>query len=202
MEKRNKLILIPIVLGSLLLAILTAAKFSALILSTPNLNTTPTSNLTTSIPKSSIPISTRPITSVQKQNLTLKERIAPLVSDKLKDYEVEIWDGAIFRANVEAGKTITLSFANLTFELKLTPHDLYAPSTTPHDVSTFKGKIVGNPNSSVRLSLRTNVVRGFIHTGGNDYWYIEPLKNFGDPASVDAPINTHVIYRLEDVIYN
>lgn len=158
---------------------------------------------TTTASMQSPPLSTT-TTSVQPPPLPLEQRIAPLILDSITKYEVQFLDGTVLRTRVEAGQTITLTLGERLVEIQLEPNELRAPeyvATLPpeqREVFTYKGTVVGEPDSSVRLSLRPNVVRGYIIMG-LEWWFIEPLTNFGDPATVDAPINTHIIYRTRDV---
>ena len=134
--------------------------------------------------------------------------MAPLIHTSITSYHVQLLNGSPLRAEVDAGRTIMLNIDNQQYELALEPKkSLFDPTyaeTLPEEVRDlvfYKGIVVGMSDSSVSLSLRLNVVRGSIRTG-SVRWYIEPLTNFGDPASVDAPVNTHIIYRASDVVMN
>ena len=148
-------------------------------------------------------ISTRPPSSISSP-LTLEQQVRSLVHPAITKYHVQLLNGSPLREEVDAGRTITLIIVNQQFTLDLEPNDLLDPayaatlSEEARDIGTYQGVVVGELDSSVALSLRPNVVKGFIRVG-MERWFIEPLTNFGDPATVGAPVNTHIIYLAADV---
>ena len=76
------------------------------------------------------------------------------------------------------------------FEFSISPRDLFVGSD---EVKTFRGKIIGNPDSEIRLSVDENGVKGYIFDGETRF-YIEPAAKFSTKAS----IKDHIIYKSED----
>lgn len=102
---------------------------------------------------------------------------------------------------------IQLSVGDRSFDLQLEPNDLRAPGFRQilrgakgaseqkgTQVATFKGHIVGDPDSVVRLLILPDLIQGYIRT--KDEWYfIDPLFKFvkgAPPAQV-------VAYEEDDV---
>lgn len=108
----------------------------------------------------------------------------------------------------KANQTLSISTSNKTFELSLTPRDLrasryFAEDTTAvgtrrlekASVTTYKGKIVGETNSEVRLTMDDSGIEGYFMADRERY-FIESAKKYSDFASADE----FVVYRAEDVL--
>ncbi len=106
----------------------------------------------------------------------------------------------------EAGDSLTIPTAEKNYQLSLTPSDLRAPQyfaedTTVRgvqnlkkdDVTTFKGVIVGEKNSQVRLTIDGSKIEGYFFAG-DDKFFIEPAKNYSSLAND----KDYVVYRPED----
>jgi len=76
------------------------------------------------------------------------------------------------------------------FEFSITPRDLFVGLD---EVKTFRGKINGNPDSEIRLSVDDNGVKGYIFDGETRF-YIEPAAKFTKEVS----FKDHIIYKSED----
>lgn len=93
--------------------------------------------------------------------LTPREQVAASIPPEITAYDLVELDPLALRAEVEAGNPITLPFGDQQFELKLVFNDLlsseYRAEVPPEvaNVGTYRGKVVGDPDSWVRLSLRT-----------------------------------------------
>ena len=72
---------------------------------------------------------------------------------------------------------------------KLVPNKL---SATDSEVNTFKGRIIGEPNSDVRLFINDYQLAGHVKIG-EKYHHIEPLRLLDD----DAPDVAYVVYEQE-----
>ena len=107
---------------------------------------------------------------------------------------------------VEARRTLLIPTAERSFELELTPRDLrsanYRAENTATNgvhqlgksaVTTFKGKIAGESDSEVRLTIDDAKIEGYFFTA-NDKFFIEPARKFSSRADADD----FVVYRRED----
>ena len=108
----------------------------------------------------------------------------------------------------KTSQIISFLTANRTFELSLTPHDLRSSRYIAEDVTangtrrlekapvtTYKGKIVGETDSEVRLTMDDSGIEGYFSAGAERY-FIESAKKYSDLAGVGE----FVVYRAEDVI--
>ncbi len=62
-------------------------------------------------------------------------------------------------------------------------------------IKNYKGNIIGDPTSDIRMSLDGNMLYGYIKKGKETIW-IEPAKSFDE----SLPKNTMVVYYEKDVI--
>ncbi len=76
------------------------------------------------------------------------------------------------------------------FEFSVSPRDLFVGLD---EVKTFRGKINGNLDSEVRLSVDENGVKGYIFDGETRF-YIESAARFTNKAS----FKDHIIYQSRD----
>ncbi len=110
--------------------------------------------------------------------------------------------------NAGNNRFISIATDERTFELELTPNDLRAKNyraenTTAKGVSalaagevtTFKGKIAGEPDSEVRLNIESAKVEGYFLTSGGEF-FIEAARKFSPKAGADD----FVVYRREDLL--
>jgi hypothetical protein len=107
----------------------------------------------------------------------------------------------------QAQRSFSLTAAGRSFQLDLTPRNLYSPRYRAEDttangvrqleksaVKTYKGKIAGEENSSVRLTLDGEKTEGYFVSEGERY-FIESARNYSKFASADE----FVVYRNEDL---
>ena len=108
------------------------------------------------------------------------------------------------------GKTVTVRTGTAIYELVVAPNDLRAPNykaqdtnglgmtdVAPPRVLTYKGKIAGEPDSEVRLTIDGVKVQGFFQDPSGRI-FIEPAANYSENAGPgDA-----VVYRAEDLLKN
>lgn len=107
-------------------------------------------------------------------------------------------------------RSLSFTTAGRPVELKIEPHDLRSASyrvqnrdargetTSERTPSiTFKGKVRGETDSDVRLSIDGSRVEGYYRIDEQRY-FIEPASNF----SRSAPVDQFVVYRAEDIKEN
>ena len=108
----------------------------------------------------------------------------------------------------KANRKLSISTSNKNFELSLTPRDLRAARYTAEDttavgarrlektpITTYKGKVAGDAESEVRLTLDDSGVEGFFGSKRERY-FIEPAKKYSALAADDE----FVVYRQTDVL--
>ncbi len=108
----------------------------------------------------------------------------------------------------KSNRKISIQTSNKTFELSLTPRDLraaryYAEDLTENGrrrlekaaVTTFKGKVDGEADSEVRLTIDGAETEGYFGSK-RERFFIEPAQKYSDFASADE----FVVYRAEDVL--
>ena len=108
----------------------------------------------------------------------------------------------------ESGSSLVIPIGEKKLELILTPNDLRVPNYQAEDtgatgvqtlergsVTTFKGKVAGEDNSEVRLTIDDTKVEGYFFTE-NDRFFIEPAKNYSSLANA----KDFVVYRAEDLL--
>ncbi|MDQ3712482.1 MAG: FG-GAP-like repeat-containing protein [Acidobacteriota bacterium] len=109
---------------------------------------------------------------------------------------------------VGSQQSITIPIAEKNFELMLTPRDLRAENYRAEDtsasgirqiekskVTTFKGKIIGETASEVRLSIDDAKIEGYFFTA-NEKFYIEPARKFSREASTED----FIVFEEKDLL--
>jgi hypothetical protein len=102
--------------------------------------------------------------------------------------------------------TLSLTAAGKNYQLIITPNDLRTSRYRAEDtnmigvsnlpapqVTTYKGKIAGDANSEVRLTIEKGRIEGYF-TGVDGRLFIEPASKYSSLAGPDDS----VIYRAED----
>jgi hypothetical protein len=106
-----------------------------------------------------------------------------------------------------AHKKLKLRAAGRDLELEVEQHDLRSyryrtedigPSgigeASTAEINTYKGKVAGEPNSEVRLTIdKDQKVTGFFDTAG-ERLFVEPARKYDD----NAPVEGSVVYREAD----
>ena len=103
-------------------------------------------------------------------------------------------------------KSLKFRAAGRDFDLRLEANDIRSSRYRAEDsrlmglfpmemaeVNTYKGKIAGETNSEVRLSINGNSVKGFF-TAGSERFFIEPAARYSESAATGEA----VVYREED----
>ena len=105
--------------------------------------------------------------------------------------------------------TLELSFSTLgrEFDLKLEAHDPFAPGASVHWVDDtgvveepadrgvyFRGRVEGDPDSWVRLTLRGGALAGVVTTS-DEMYFLEPAARFFGAGAASETL----AYRLSDV---
>jgi hypothetical protein len=125
-------------------------------------------------------------------------------------YDVIRLDNQAARQNAETGQIISVRTSERAFALVLAPRDLRSPRYRAEDagasgvrqlergaVNTFKGKVSGEANSEVRLTIDVNGIEGYFDSN-NERFFIEPARKYSRvAASGDL-----VVYRETDLRKN
>jgi hypothetical protein len=110
--------------------------------------------------------------------------------------------------NVKNLQSFSVATVEKTFEMFLTPHDLrsekyFAEDTTvagvrrleKTSVNTYKGKIVGEADSQIRLSIDDGKVEGYFVSEG-EMFFIEPAARY----SKFAEVGDFIVYQQKDLV--
>ena len=129
------------------------------------------------------------------------------LSESLEKFSVvKLSDNALRSA--ESSRTLSIQTDEKTFVLELVPNNLLSPryraTTTDKngsqplempEVDIFKGKIAGEENSNLRLTIGKDKIVGYFTSGGEKF-FVEPARNFSGNAAADE----FVVYRENDLI--
>jgi hypothetical protein len=109
---------------------------------------------------------------------------------------------------VQTIRSLSIPTAAGKFELNLVPNDLRAAGYRAQDttekgiqtlqrgeVTTFKGKVAGEANSDVRMTISGAAIEGYVEVG-SERFFIEPAQNYSRFAS-DEDV---VVYREMDLL--
>ncbi|MFV9678094.1 MAG: hypothetical protein ACNYVW_10660, partial [Methanosarcinales archaeon] len=109
---------------------------------------------------------------------------------------------------INAGESVNISFSGEPFELKLVPSNIRSPDCKAfvtdengiHEVeleetATYKGKVVGDSNSTVRATITPDWVHGCVICDKGWYW-IDSLNGY-KKAEAGANV-THYTYKTTD----
>ena len=127
------------------------------------------------------------------------------------DLEKSFRESQVVRLDVrraKADRKLSIAAAGKNFEISLTPRDLRAPRYYAEDtgvvgtrrleksaISTYKGKIAGDAQSEVRLTIDDAGVQGFFGSKRERY-FIEAAKKYSGAAAADE----FVVYQEADVL--
>jgi hypothetical protein len=64
------------------------------------------------------------------------------------------------------------------------------------DVVTYAGRVAGDDESEVRLTITGSTLTGYVLTRG-DWWFIEPMRRFDREAAQDQ----YLVYRTKDLAF-
>ncbi len=130
------------------------------------------------------------------------------LSNSFKKFDLVRLNQQTARRNIESSQSLTIQIAGRSFELELTPRDLRAVNYRAEDtgangvhqlekgaVTTFKGKIAGESDSEVRLTIDDAKIEGYFFTADDEY-FIEPARKFSSRANAED----FVVYQKEDLI--
>lgn len=135
------------------------------------------------------------------------------VPGNVKKYGLTDVDPKATKEKVKRGEVIEIDFGagendeRRIYKLKLEPNDLLAPDAKIilHDgekdielprpeVSTYKGKMLGVPKSSVRMTITDEWISGYVITE-EGWFFIEPLSRYDKRAGKTK----HFTYNTRDV---
>ncbi len=113
------------------------------------------------------------------------------LSRSFKKYELSRLDANAAFEKAQTRRMITIPTAPRNFDLNLLPHDLrtrnYRAEETTADgnfaleksaVTTFKGKISGETESEVRLTMDGVKIEGYFSTANGEKFFIEPASRY------------------------
>lgn len=130
------------------------------------------------------------------------------IPKEISSYKLAKHDATNIKQQIDNKKNISITLGNNTYDLELVPNpirseDFKAVLTVngkhievpPEQVNTYKGKIIGQDFSDLRITISRDSISGFIKTENDDKFYIEPLRNF----KPDANRLDHVVYTAKDI---
>ena len=145
-----------------------------------------------------------PAVSAQQQDDTATVE----VPSTIKVYSLVEINPAEIKESINAGKSVNISFSGEQFELKLVLNNMRSADykayikdddgvheIEPPEPATYKGKVVGDLNSTVRLTITQNWVRGYV-SSDKGWYFIEPLNGYKKTESGDNI--THFTYKTTD----
>ena len=130
---------------------------------------------------------------------TLEDQVRVIIPSTITSYDLVELDPLALRREVDAGQFITIPFGETQFELKLVYNNMLSANYQPENTAagTYRGKVVGDPNSWVRLSLREGVISGIVHTQEGDYWIV-PVSRYGEIGI----LNLFITYQTNDLDFS
>jgi hypothetical protein len=112
------------------------------------------------------------------------------------------------RKQVETIQRLSIATTDRNFELNLIPNDLRASSYKAQDttdnglqtlekgeVTTFKGKVAGEVDSDVRMTVSSAAIEGYVKVKGEKF-FVEPAQKYSKFASVEDV----VVYSADDLL--
>ena len=130
------------------------------------------------------------------------------LSDTFNKFDLIKLNNQTSLQKAEANSSLSIPLGEKRIELTLTPNELRSPNFRAEDTSakgvrtleksdviTFKGKVVGEKNSEVRLTIDGAKIEGYFFTG-NERFFIEPAKNYSSLAEAED----FVVYRAENLL--
>jgi len=128
----------------------------------------------------------------------------------LYDYTAFELPTEILDRQVREEGRVRIHLGNQIFDLRLEPNDLRGESyrevlmtaageieLAPRPLTTFRGTVVGDPDSIVRLTVLPSQLDGYIKTE-EEWIFLDPLSNYG-PETVRRNSGAVVVYREADV---
>ena len=112
------------------------------------------------------------------------------------------------REQVETIQRLSIATSNKNFELNLIPNDLrasgYKAQNTAEngiqtlekgEVTTFKGKVAGEADSDVRMTVSGAAIEGYVQVNGEKF-FVEPAQKYSKFAGAEDV----VVYSAEDLL--
>lgn len=112
-------------------------------------------------------------------------------------YEIGKLDAGDAVREVRSNRRLVLALADRTLELNLEPNDMRAANyravetnasgsydLEPQPVRTYKGSIVGQPDTDARFTIDEHTVEGLILTADKEY-FVESARKFSAAAAAD-----------------
>jgi hypothetical protein len=146
-----------------------------------------------------------PAVSAREQEDTARAKVPSYI----KVYSLVELNPTEILERINAGESVNISFSGEPFELKLVLNNMRSPDCKAfvvdedgiHEVelekpATYKGKVVGDSNSSVRATITPDWVSGCVICDKGYYW-IDALNGWCKNAEAGANI-THYTYNTAD----
>ncbi|MGQ0542057.1 MAG: FG-GAP-like repeat-containing protein, partial [Blastocatellia bacterium] len=105
-----------------------------------------------------------------------------------------------------SGKSLILNASGRQYVLAVSPHEIRSQNYRAEDtgpagvrniersrITTFKGSVIGESGSRVRLNLNEGKIEGYFEVSGERF-FVEPARKYSEFASADEL----VVYRAED----
>ena len=131
------------------------------------------------------------------------------LSSQLRNYTLVTLDPAAAREQAGQNRVLNFHVGSRDYTLQMEPNDLRSPryraeETSPEGVravpfpgvTTYKGIVMGDASSRVRLLIDGSRVEGYFFTG-EDKFYVEPASHFSNLARSEEL----VIYKAEDMLH-
>lgn len=113
------------------------------------------------------------------------------------------------RKQVETIQRLSIATTDRNFELNLIPNDLRAPGYKAQDngdnglqtlakgeeVTTFKGKVAGEADSDVRMTVSGAAIEGYVQVKGEKF-FVEPAQKYSKFAGAEDV----VVYSADDLL--
>lgn len=145
-----------------------------------------------------------PAVSAQQQGDTATVE----VPSNIKLYSLGEINPAEIKESINAGKSVNISFSGEQFELKLVLNNMRSADykayikdgdgvheIEPPEPATYKGEVVGDLNSTVRLTITQDWVRGYV-SSDKGWYFVEPLNGYKKTEAGDNI--THFTYKTTD----
>ena len=145
-----------------------------------------------------------PAVSAREQDDTARAKVPSII----KVYSLVELNPTEILERINAGESVNISFSGEPFELKIVPSNIRSPDCKAFisdddgtyevelpEPATYKGKVVGDSNSSVRATITQDWVSGTVSCDKGWYW-IEPLNGW-KKAEAGANV-THYTYNTAD----
>lgn len=130
------------------------------------------------------------------------------IPKEISSYKLAKHDATNIKQQIDNKKNISITLGNNTYDLGLVPNPTRSDDFKAvlavngkhievplEQVNTYKGIVIGQDFSDLRITISRDGISGFIKTENDDKFYIEPLRNF----KPDANRLDHVVCAAKDI---